>query len=59
MEPEICIQIVESPDVIRKYNTMQKSEHWLQETQVHLSTVACENQTLIFHLKENPATCSI
>ena len=43
MEPEIHIQIVESPDVIRKHNTMQKSEYWLWETQVHFFAVACEN----------------
>lgn len=59
MEPEIRIQTVESPDVIRKYNTMQKSEYWLWETRVQFSAVACENQTVIFYLTENPATCSI
>lgn len=59
MEPEIHIQIVKSPDVIRKHNTIQKSEYWLWKTQVHFSVVACEKQTLISHLPENPAACLI
>lgn len=59
MEPEIHIQIVKSPDVIRKSNTMHKSEYQLWETQFNFSAIANENQILIFHITENPATCSI